>query len=79
MHNQGPTPGMVVYARTEGMRQMSGQYIEEGATVREQQRLIDLPDLSQFVADVMIHESKIAQVEAGQKAEITFNARRGVT
>lgn len=76
---KAPTPGMVVYARTEGMRQMSGQYIEEGATVRERQRLIDLPDLTQFVADVMIHESKIGQVEIGQSADITISARRGVT
>ena len=74
-----PTSGMVVYARPEGMHQMSGQYIEEGALVRERQRLIDLPDLSQFVADVLIHESKIGQVETGQRADVTISARRGVT
>ncbi len=74
-----PGPGLVVYARPDRHRIMSGQMIEEGVTVRERQLLINLPDLSRLVADVNIPESKISLVKRDLRAEVTFDARRGLS
>jgi RND family efflux transporter MFP subunit len=56
-----PHEGMVVYAR-EGRGEVS---VAEGATVRERQRLVTLPDLKLMQVKTQIHEAVLDQVHAG--------------
>jgi multidrug resistance efflux pump len=58
-----PSDGMVVYARDDDEFRMI-----EGATVRERQRLIRLPDTSQMKAAVKINESRVPKLRIGQRA-----------
>ena len=44
--------------------------IEEGATVREQQTLLMIPDLEQMQVKVGIHESKVDRLTIGMKARV---------
>src|SRR5438034_4886250 len=58
-----PADGMVVYGRDDDEFRMV-----EGATVRERQRLIRLPDTSQMRAVVKINESQVPRLKLGQRA-----------
>jgi multidrug resistance efflux pump len=48
--------------------------IEEGATVRNRQELIKLPDVSAMKLAVRIHESHINQVHVGQPVFVVLDA-----
>ena len=68
-----PQDGMVVYANEQsgGMRGgQQGPQIEEGATVRERQTILRLPDLSQMQVKVAVHETKVEQLRIGMRARI---------
>ncbi len=68
-----PQDGMVVYANEQagGMRGgQQGPMIEEGATVRERQTILRLPDLSQMQVKVAVHETKVEQLRIGMRARI---------
>jgi HlyD family secretion protein len=65
-----PQTGLVVYG-SQGRDQTP---IEEGASVRERQEIIKLPDLSRMVVDVKVHESQISQVRRGQTALVTIDS-----
>ena len=65
--------GEVVYAITQS-RRSEPVVIEEGATVRERQAIIQLPDLSQMKVEARIHESKINNVNIGNKCVIIVDA-----
>ncbi len=68
--------GLVVYG--SGGDQMvyygNQEPIREGATVRERQAIITIPDLSRMSVNVKIHESYIKKVKKGLKARITVDA-----
>jgi HlyD family secretion protein len=68
--------GLVVYG--SGGDQMvyygNQEAIREGATVRERQAIITIPDLSRMSVNVKIHESYIKKVKKGLKARITVDA-----
>ena len=64
---KAPTGGLVVYAGDRNNQQ--GQIIE-GATVRERQRLLHLPDTSAMKAVVRINESHVPKLRMGQKASV---------
>ncbi len=68
--------GLVVYgAAGDDMIYWGGEErIREGATVRERQTIITIPDLKQMVVKVKIHESYIKKIKKGQKAKITVDA-----
>lgn len=66
--------GEVVYAAQTGGRGSEPVVIEEGASVRERQAIINLPDLDRMKIDARIHESKISRVIVGQPAEIEVDA-----
>lgn len=70
-------PGLVVYASSSNPWQRSG-VIEVGASVRERQEIINLPDLSSLIAKVKIHESAVKKVAPGQPATITVDAYPGL-
>ena len=69
-------PGLVVYGGGgEDMFYYGGEErIREGATVRERQSIITIPDMTKMSLKVKIPESYIKQVKKGQKARITVEA-----
>ncbi|MCX5684506.1 MAG: hypothetical protein NT049_12580, partial [Planctomycetota bacterium] len=68
-----PQPGMVVYDTTGG-RFDRVVVIEPGATVRHQQNLIKLPDMSEMIVKVKLHESVVKQAVGEAPAYITIDA-----
>ena len=69
--------GEAVYA-SQNSRRSEPVIIEEGATVRERQAIINLPDLDQMKIDARIHESLISRIMIGQPVEISIDAVNGV-
>jgi HlyD family secretion protein len=70
-----PQDGLVVYGgSSDGGHWSSESMIEEGATVRNRQELIKLPDVSQMKLRVKIHESHINQVEIGQPTFVVLDS-----
>lgn len=67
-------PGLVVYAGSGNMWRRQQSPIEEGASVRERQPLINLPDLSVMAVDVKVIESAVKKVKKGQEATIRLDA-----
>lgn len=60
--------GMVIYPETEEWRDEPA--VEEGAAVREQQTILQLPDLSNMQVRVDVHESKVDLLKPGLRAKI---------
>ncbi|HID22947.1 MAG TPA: efflux RND transporter periplasmic adaptor subunit, partial [Planctomycetaceae bacterium] len=67
-----PHDGMVVYA-TRG-RWGQTVDIQEGAFVRERQKILELPDLSRMQVKTTVHESVLDQVKVGLPAMIKVDA-----
>jgi hypothetical protein len=72
----GKRPGLVVYGggRDDMFYYGGEERIREGATVRERQAIITIPDMTKMSVRVKIHESYIKKVKKGQKARITMDA-----
>ena len=68
--------GLIVYGGGgEEMFYYGGQEpIREGATVRERQTIITIPDMTRMSVKVKIHESYIKKIKKGQKVRITIDA-----
>ncbi len=65
-------PGLVVYGSAREEYYWGGEErIREGATVRERQTMITIPDLTKMSARVKIHESYIKKIKKDQKVKIT--------
>lgn len=64
-----PQSGLVIYENGD-----RDEIPAEGMIVRQRQELIELPDLSQMVVEVMVHESQISHVRRGQLAIVTIDA-----
>ena len=73
-----PQSGMIVYANERGSRFGGGQgaQIEEGASVRERQTMVRLPDLSKMQVKVNVHESKVEELKAGMPATIVVQGQK---
>lgn len=70
-----PSNGLIVYANEQNRFGGSNQQIiEEGATVRERQRIFSLPDLDQMRVNTKVHESMVDRVTRGLKARIRVDA-----
>lgn len=69
-------PGLVVYGGSrEDMFYYGGEErVREGATVRERQTIITIPDMTKMSVRVKIHETYIKKIKKGQKARITVDA-----
>ncbi len=68
-------PGLVVYGGGGDEDYYGGgERVREGATVRERQSIITIPDMSTMSVRVKIHESYIKKVKKGQRARITVDA-----
>jgi RND family efflux transporter MFP subunit len=68
--------GLVVYGRAgDDMIYYGGEErIREGATVRERQTILTIPDMSSMSVRVRIHETYIKKVKNGQKVRLTVDA-----
>src|SRR5262249_25649592 len=70
-----PDDGIVVYANDPN--RFGGQnmlQIEEGATVRERQKIFSLPDITQMQVNTKVHEAMIDQIRSGLRARIKVDA-----
>jgi HlyD family secretion protein len=66
-----PGDGLIVYANNPNAFGGSTQpQIEEGATVRERQKIFSLPDISKMQVNTKIHESMIDRITSGLRARI---------
>lgn len=68
---RAPADGLVVY-RNENNR--DNVQIQEGATVRERQVLMRLPDTSRMKVTLKVNESLISGLEVGQTATVKLNS-----
>jgi len=69
-------PGLVVYGRAGDDMVYYGneERIREGATVRERQTILTIPDMSSMSVRVKIHETYIKKVKKGQRVKLTVDA-----
>jgi len=72
---KAPSDGLVVYAN-DPMRAFGSNQpqIEEGAAVRERQKIFSLPDISKMQVNTKVHESHIDQIKPRMKARIRVDA-----
>jgi HlyD family secretion protein len=66
--------GLAVYGGDDQNNYGNQEPIREGATVRERQTIITIPDLRRMSVNVKIHESYIKKIKVGQKARVTVDA-----
>lgn len=70
-----PGDGLVVYANDPGRNFGSNApQVEEGATVRERQKIFSLPDIGNMQVNAKIHESQIDKILPKMKAKIRVDA-----
>lgn len=77
-----PSDGLVVYGTT--INNASRRWNQEGPLaigkdVRPNELLIALPDISQMVASVRVHESLAGRIRPGQAAQLRIDALAGAT
>jgi len=65
-----PIDGLVTYANEQSRWGRQELQIEEGAALREGQRIIRIPDLSAMQVNVKVHEAKVSHVKVGQPARL---------
>ena len=73
---RAPQDGLVVYATSTGSHWRRDDPLIVGRQVRYNEKLINLPDTSQMVAAVRVHEARLQQVEAGQSVTVRVVARQ---
>jgi HlyD family secretion protein len=72
---KAPIDGLVVYANDPQRGWGSNQpQIEEGATVRERQKIISIPDISLMQVNAKVHESQIDKITPQMKSLIRVDA-----
>jgi len=73
-----PADGVVVYNNSFSSRGGSSEFVvEEGASVRERQTIIKLPDPSRMQVKTKINESRITFVREGMPAMVKVEAAEG--
>lgn len=65
--------GLVIYPTGEEWQDTPE--MEEGATVRKDQTLLLMPDLTQMQVKVGVHESVVKRIKAGMTANVTLNRK----
>lgn len=70
-----PGDGIVVYANDPNRFGGSSQpQVEEGATVRERQKIFSLPDINKMQVNTKVHESMIDRVTPGLQTRVRVDA-----
>jgi multidrug resistance efflux pump len=71
-------PGLVVYGASDQnsmrFRSNNQEAIQEGATVRERQSILTIPDMREMAVKVNIHESSVQRVGVGQSVNVRIDA-----
>jgi HlyD family secretion protein len=73
---KAPAPGLVVYGSSlDPFQRFRGAgIIAPGEQVYQRQTIISLPDTSEMMAEITVHESSVDKVKPGQKATIVMDA-----
>ena len=71
---KAPQDGLVVYASSSFGDRGGQMLIEEGAQVRQRQEIIKLPDVSQMIVEIRVHESHVLQIHPGLDAYVTIDS-----
>lgn len=73
---KAPAPGLVVYGSSqEPMNRYRGTgLIAPGEQVFQRQTIITLPDTTEMMAEITVHESSVDKVKPNQKATIVMDA-----
>lgn len=66
-------PGLVVYGGSQDAWRREEQ-IEEGATIRERQIIITIPDTTTMSVRVKVHESVVKKVRPGQRVRVRVDS-----
>ena len=75
---KAPADGLVVYANDPNRAFGSSQpQIEEGATVRERQKIFSLPDITRMQVNTKVHESQIDKLAPGHEGQDPRRRVRG--
>ncbi len=70
-----PIDGLIVYANDPSRMWGSNQsQIEEGATVRERQKVISIPDITKMQVNAKVHEAQVDKITPNLKAQIRVDA-----
>ncbi len=71
-----PGDGLVVYGKEDGGGRpgQEAKIIQEGASVRERQKIFSIPDFARMRVDTKVHETEISLIQPGQEARITIDA-----
>ncbi len=71
-------PGLVVYGasnqNSQRYRGSSQEAIQEGATIRERQAILTIPDMREMAVKTNIHESAVQRVAVGQRVKVSIDA-----
>ena len=72
-------PGLVVYGASNQNSQRyrggsSQEAIQEGATIRERQAILTIPDMREMAVKTNIHESAVQRVAVGQRVKVSIDA-----
>lgn len=70
---KAPQDGLVVYA-SSSFGDRGQMLIEEGAQIRQRQEIIKLPDVSQMIVEIRVHESHVLQIHPGLDAYVTVDS-----
>lgn len=67
-----PQAGLITYAVSS--RYSNESVIEEGATIRQRQAIIKIPDTSSMKVGIKVHESHVNQIQVGQRAFVVLDS-----
>ncbi|MCC7376359.1 MAG: HlyD family efflux transporter periplasmic adaptor subunit [Verrucomicrobiales bacterium] len=67
-------PGLVTYGGQRDGFYYGEERIRVGATVRERQPIITIPDLTKMAVEVKVHEAQVKRVKKGMKTRIRVDA-----
>jgi HlyD family secretion protein len=71
---KAPGPGLVVYASSGTGYWYHDRPIEVGYTIQQNEEIMSLPDTSEMIVEITVHESSITKIKPGQIAKITIDA-----
>lgn len=73
---KAPSDGIIVYANEQSMMRMGSNQamIEEGATVRQNQKIFSLPDIDHMQVNTKVNEAMVDRVKPGQRVRIKVDA-----
>ena len=72
---KAPGDGIVVYANDPGRMGQTAIQIEEGASVRERQKIFSLPDITKMRVNTKVHESMVDRMKVGLRALVRVDAQ----